>query len=207
MSQKNRLIIRGVAVYPEFLDVETQVQMMGEVMRVIDQVPLVHPMTRWGKKMSVGMTSAGQVGWVSTSKGYRYVPTHASGRKWPAIPPSILRVWQNLVPEFGPPDSCLINHYSASARMGMHQDRDEADFHQPVVSISLGDQALFRIGNATRGGKTESLWLSSGDVAVLAGEARLIYHGIDRLRAGSSDLVPLGGRFNITLRVAGRPTL
>lgn len=85
--------------------------------------------------------------------------------------------------------------------MGLHQDKDEADFSCPVVSISLGDDGLFRIGNTTRGGKTESIWLSSGDVAVMGGDARLVYHGIDRIRPGSSTLLPKGGRINLTLRV------
>ena len=86
--------------------------------------------------------------------------------------------------------------------MGMHQDRDEADFRWPVVSVSLGDEGLFRIGNDTRGGKTESLWLQSGDVVVMGGAARLTYHGVDRIRFGSSRLLPKGGRINLTLRVA-----
>ena len=85
--------------------------------------------------------------------------------------------------------------------MGLHQDRDEGDFTQPVLSISLGDEALFRIGNTTRGGKTESIWLKSGDVAVMAGTSRLVYHGIDRIRLGSSGVWPGGGRINLTLRV------
>lgn len=85
--------------------------------------------------------------------------------------------------------------------MGMHQDRDEAEFGEPVVSVSLGDDGLFRIGNTTRGGKTESIWLKSGDVVVMGGEARLIYHGIDKTRAGSSTLLSGGGRINLTLRV------
>ena len=85
--------------------------------------------------------------------------------------------------------------------MGMHQDKDEADFSWPVLSISLGDQGLFRIGNATRGGKTESLWLSSGDVVVMGADARLTYHGVDRIKFGTSALLPKGGRINLTLRV------
>ena len=85
--------------------------------------------------------------------------------------------------------------------MGMHQDKDEGDFSHPVLSISLGDEALFRMGNETRGGKTESVWLRSGDVVVMGGKARLKHHGIDRVRFGSSTLLPKGGRINLTLRV------
>ena len=84
----------------------------------------------------------------------------------------------------------------------MHQDKDEADFQWPVVSISLGDDALFRIGQQSRGGKTDSVWLASGDVVVMGGDARLTYHGVDRIRFGSSALLPNNGRLNLTLRVA-----
>jgi alkylated DNA repair protein (DNA oxidative demethylase) len=99
------------------------------------------------------------------------------------------------------PDSCLINYYSGAAKMGLHQDRDEASFDWPVVSISLGDDALFRIGGMDRRDPTESFWLSSGDVVVLQGESRLAYHGVDRVRFGSSRLLEGGGRLNLTLRV------
>ena len=88
--------------------------------------------------------------------------------------------------------------------MGLHQDRDEADFNQPVLSISLGDEALFRIGNETKGGKTESLWLHSGDVVCLGGAARLFHHGIDRIESGSSTLLKNVGRINLTLRVVSQ---
>ena len=84
--------------------------------------------------------------------------------------------------------------------MGLHQDKDEGDFSWPVVSVSLGDDALFRIGNVTRGGSTESVWLTSGDVVVMGGDARLAYHGVDRIRFQSSTLLPKGGRINLTLR-------
>jgi alkylated DNA repair protein (DNA oxidative demethylase) len=85
--------------------------------------------------------------------------------------------------------------------MGLHQDRDEADFSWPVLSVSLGDDALFRVGNTTRGGPTESIWLNSGDVLVMGGDARLLHHGVDRIRPGSSTLLQGGGRINLTCRV------
>ena len=113
----------------------------------------------------------------------------------------MLRVWQSIAPSARAPECCLINLYRSGARMGLHQDRDEADLSQPVVSISLGDEALFRVGGLERGGPTGSVWLRSGDVAVIGGDARLVHHGIDRLREGSSDLIPGGGRINLTLRV------
>lgn len=153
--------------------------------------------------MSVRMSAAGTLGWVTDRSGYRYDPVQPDGSEWPEIPASILAVWQQLSGVERLPDSCLVNFYGEGAKMGMHQDRDEADTVWPVVSISLGDDALFRVGGVTRGGATKSIWLKSGDVAVLSGRARLAYHGIDRIKFGSSDLLPDGGRINVTLRVAG----
>ena len=147
------------------------------------------------------MTSAGEYGWISDRRGYRYEAAHPGGQGWPPVPPIALDVWRSLSGVTRAPQCCLINFYDADARMGLHQDRDEANFDMPVVSISLGDDALFRVGGRERGGKTQSLWLASGDVAVMGGDARLNFHGIDRLRAGSSSLLPKGGRINLTLRV------
>ena len=152
--------------------------------------------------MSVKMTSAGSCGWVSDRRGYRYAAQHPDGGTWPAIPDSILAIWHDLTGLDRAPDCCLINHYGEGARMGLHQDKDEADLSMPVVSISLGDDALFRVGGLNRTDPTQSVWLKSGDVAVLAGDARLAFHGIDRIRFKSSSLLPAGGRINITLRVA-----
>ena len=196
------LTIRGVTLFQGLLDMPAQAAMVEDLRAVVTAAPLFQPVTSRGQQMSVRMTSAGAVGWVSDRKGYRYEPCHPEGADWPAIPESVLAVWQAVAPEARMPDSCLVNFYGEGARMGMHQDRDEADFDQPVVSISLGDDALFRIGNLTRGGKTESVWLHSGDVLVMGGAARLVFHGIDRLRPGSSSLLPQGGRLNLTLRVA-----
>jgi len=157
--------------------------------------------TRFGQPLSVQMTAAGDFGWIADSRGYRYDARHPKGMAWPAIPQSVLEVWQQVADSARVPECCLVNLYRDTARMGLHQDRDETDFGCPVVSISLGDDALFRIGNTTKGGKTESIWLKSGDVAVMAGDARLVYHGIDKLRLGSSTLLDGGGRINLTLRV------
>ncbi|MEE4118906.1 MAG: alpha-ketoglutarate-dependent dioxygenase AlkB, partial [Paracoccaceae bacterium] len=138
----------------------------------------------------------------SDRRGYRYEPRHPSGVDWPPMPPEVLAVWRRVSGDTADPDCCLVNFYDEGARMGMHQDRDEADFSHPVVSVSLGDEALFRIGNRERGGKTESLWLRSGDVLVMGGAARLLHHGIDRVKPGTSTLLREGGRLNLTLRVA-----
>lgn len=200
------LALRGVSIYQEFLAPAAQSALVEEVRAIVRAAPLFRPVTARGQQMSVRMTSAGAVGWVSDRQGYRYDPRHPSGVDWPPIPASVLAIWRGVVPAAAPPDTCLVNYYDAGARMGLHQDRDEADTTHPVVSISLGDDALFRVGNLTRGGKTESIWLKSGDVAVLAGESRMLHHGVDRLRPGSSTLLPQGGRINLTLRVAGGPT-
>ena len=195
------LDLRGVAVRPAFLGRPAQEAMLADILSVMEAAPPFHPVTRWGKAMSVAMTSAGRFGWVSARRGYRYEPRHPGGFAWPPIPPSVLAVWEAVAPGARPPECCLVNLYRGGARMGLHQDRDEADLAQPVVSVSLGDDALFRVGSIERGGPTESLWLRSGDVCVIGGAARLVHHGIDRLREGSSDLVPGGGRINLTLRV------
>jgi alkylated DNA repair protein (DNA oxidative demethylase) len=201
MGNAQKLSVRGVDIYKGYLSADVQREMVAVLHDVARAAPLFSPMTPYGKAMSVRMTSAGKYGWYSDRSGYRYARAHPSGVAWPAIPGVILDIWRDLVGGERVPDCCLINHYDAEARMGMHQDRDEADFGWPVVSVSLGDEGLFRVGNLTRGGKTESIWLSSGDVVVMGGDARLIYHGIDRIRPGSSTLLPKGGRINLTLRV------
>lgn len=195
------LTIRGVAVYPGLLDAAAQSAMLEELRAVAAAAPVFRPETRRGQKMSVRMTSAGRLGWVSDRRGYRYEPRHPSGVAWPAIPASVLAVWDRVTGLDRRPDACLVNFYGDGARMGLHQDRDEGDFSWPVVSISLGDDGLFRVGNTKPGGRTESVWLRSGDACVLGGEARLVHHGVDRIRFGSSTLLREGGRVNVTLRV------
>ena len=194
--------LRGFRIWKGYLDAQAQAELVAVLRPVLKAAPLVRPVTRRGQALSVRMTSAGKLGWITDRKGYRYEPRHPSGVDWPAIPPEVLAIWDGVTGLERRPDSCLINYYEAEAKMGLHQDRDEADFSWPVVSVSLGDDGLFRIGNTTRGGKTESIWLNSGDVVVMGGEARLTYHGIDRIRFGSSRLLPKGGRINLTLRVA-----
>lgn len=195
--------IRGFVIHKGLLDAPAQAALMAEVERIWAEAPPQCPVTRWGKPMSVAMTSAGALGWTTDRRGYRYEARQPDARPWPPIPAALLDLWGNVTGAPVPPDSCLVNLYRADARMGLHQDRDEAELHWPVVSVSLGDNALFRIGNPERGGVTESVWLGSGDVVVMAGAARLIHHGIDRIRPGTSALVPGGGRVNLTLRVAG----
>ncbi|WP_138466235.1 alpha-ketoglutarate-dependent dioxygenase AlkB [Poseidonocella sp. HB161398] len=193
----------GVEIIPGALARPAQEALVAALREVAAAAPLFHPVTARGMQMSVRMTSCGSHGWVSDRKGYRYEPCHpATGRPWPAIPAEAMDLWRRFAGEGArDPESCLVNFYGEGARMGLHQDRDEADFSQPVVSLSLGDEGLFRVGGTERGGPTRSVWLKSGDVAVLAGPARLVHHGVDRIRFGSSDLLPQGGRLNLTLRV------
>lgn len=193
--------IRGFLHYPGWLSPQEQAALVSDLRAVAAAAPLFSPMTPYGRPMSVRMTSAGRFGWVSDRRGYRYSETHPQGTPWPAIPASIRAIWDAVLPKARAPECCLINYYAAGAKMGLHQDRDEADFTQPVLSISLGDDGRFRIGNETRGGATQSLWLRSGDVLVMGGPARLLYHGIDRIAPGTSVLLPQGGRLNLTLRV------
>lgn len=195
------LRIRGIDIYKDYLTPDRQAALVKDIRQVVRQAPFAQPVTPGGRKMSVRMTSAGRFGWVTDQSGYRYEQHQANGAPWPEIPASVLSIWENLVSTNRAPDCCLVNYYTDTAKMGMHQDKDEADFQWPVLSISLGDSALFRIGNLTRGGKTESIWLDTGDVIVMGGDARLTYHGIDRIRPGSSRLLPRGGRINLTLRV------
>ncbi|MEX0306554.1 MAG: alpha-ketoglutarate-dependent dioxygenase AlkB [Ruegeria sp.] len=197
-----RLLLRGFDIRKGYLDVAAQTTLIDLLRPILKAAPLYRPVTPSGKEMSVRMTSAGTLGWVTDRAGYRYQDTHPKGMTWPAIPDQILAIWQDLTGAERQPDCCLINYYGEDTKMGLHQDKDEADFSWPVLSISLGDDALFRIGNTTRGGKTESIWLSSGDVVIMGGPARLAYHGVDRIRFGSSRLLPKGGRINLTLRVA-----
>lgn len=199
------LTIRGFQIHQACLDRAAQVRLVGDLRAVAAQAPMFSPRTASGRAMSVRMTSAGRCGWHADRQGYRYEPRHPSGRPWPAIPGAVLDLWRDLTGAGRMPDCCLINYYGRGARMGMHQDRDEVDFSWPVLSVSLGDEGLFRMGNATRGGRTESLWLRSGDVVVMGGESRLAFHGVDRIRFGSSDLLPQHGRINLTLRVVDLP--
>jgi alkylated DNA repair protein (DNA oxidative demethylase) len=194
--------VDGFVYRPGGLDRTAQVEMIGAVLAALDEAPLIRPVTPGGKPFSVRMSNLGPLGWVSDRAGYRYQPTHPdTGRPWPPIPQSVLEVWRSVCGEAVLPDACLVNLYGPGAKMGLHQDRDEADFTVPVVSISLGDSAVFRIGPA-EGGPTSTVKLASGDVCVLAGAARLSRHGVDRVLSGSSTLIPGGGRLNLTLRRA-----
>ncbi|MEM9010094.1 MAG: alpha-ketoglutarate-dependent dioxygenase AlkB [Pseudomonadota bacterium] len=195
------LEIGGARLFKGWLDRPAQDALVEDVRGIVAAAPLVRPVTPGGRPMRVQMTAAGRVGWVTDRRGYRYEPRHPEGMARPPIPESVLEIWRALAEPERLPDCCLVNFYGEGARMGLHRDADEGDFSWPVLSISLGDTATFRIGGTARRDPTKSVPLESGDVLVMGGPARLAYHGIDRIRFGSSTLLAQGGRLNLTLRV------
>ena len=192
----------GFRFVPGFLDRPAQEALVAELRAVLALAPLYVPrMPRTGRPMSVKMSNCGPLGWVTDERGYRYQATHPeTGQAWPQMPARVLEAWRALAAYDQPPECCLVNYYAGSAKMGLHQDRDETEFAAPVVSLSLGDSCLFRIGGLKRGDATRTIRLASGDAVVLGGQARLAFHGVDRIVPGSSTLLPEGGRFNLTLR-------
>jgi len=192
----------GLRLYPEYFSRNAQLTALAAIRSALADAPLYTPrMPKSGRPMSVGMSNCGPLGWISDERGYRYESTHPqSGRPWPAIPDLLLRLWDDVAQYPDPPEACLINYYGPTAKMGLHQDRDEADFSAPVISLSLGDSCLFRVGGGKRGDPTRSFRLNSVDVLVLGGDARLAFHGVDRIYAQTSTLLTEGGRINLTMR-------
>ncbi len=192
----------GFRLYPGHFDRDAQVDLLAAVRDVLDAAPLFVPrMPKSGRPFSVRMSNCGALGWVSDESGYRYQVSHPqTGRPWPPIPAALMQLWDRLAQFHEPPEACLINFYGPHAKMGLHQDRDETEFAAPVISISLGDTCLFRVGGCKRNEPTRSVRLSSGDVVVLGGASRLAFHGVDRILPGTSRLLPEGGRINLTLR-------
>ncbi len=192
----------GLVYVPGYLDRDAQAVLLASIYDVLDAAPLFQPtMPRSGKPFSVRMSNCGPLGWVSDVQGYRYAPEHPDTRQvWPPMPAIVLESWNALSGYPRPPEACLINYYAPSARMGLHQDRDEESFVAPVLSLSLGDTCLFRFGGKERRGPTKSIKLESGDALLLGGHARLAFHGVDRILGGSSSLLEQGGRFNLTIR-------
>jgi DNA oxidative demethylase len=174
---------------------------------VVAAAPFRHMETPGGKRMSVAMSNCGSVGWVSTRAGYAYSPIDPETKQaWPAMPALLHETATQLAQRAGyphfAPDACLINRYQHSAQMGLHQDRDEKDFSQPIVSLSLGLPAKFMIGGLRRSDTTRSIDLIDGDAIIFGGAARLMFHGVRPLKAGHH---PVFGdtRINLTFRVAG----
>lgn len=193
----------GVKYIPGRLDRAAQEHLVELVRAIVAQAPLYVPeMPGTGKPMSVRMTNCGSLGWVTDkTRGYRYQDVHPVTEKpWPPIPQELMTLWEELAGYSKPPQACLVNFYSDDARMGLHQDRDETDLAAPVLSISLGNACLFRVGGMQRKDPTSSFRLQSGDVVVLGGEGRLCFHGVDRIYPSTSTLLKNGGRINLTLR-------
>jgi alkylated DNA repair protein (DNA oxidative demethylase) len=199
----------GLRLYAGYLDREKQTAMLAEIRKIFAAAPLYTPrMPRSGRPMSVRMSNCGPLGWISDETGYRYAPVHPhTGRPWPPLPDALLALWNDVADYPHAPEACLINFYAAAARMGLHQDRDEADFDAPVVSLSLGDSCLFRVGGLKRNDPTHSFRLNSGDLIILGAGARLAFHGVDRIYPGTSALLAEGGRINLTLRRVTRPDI
>jgi alkylated DNA repair protein (DNA oxidative demethylase) len=203
-----QVLPKGVRHIPGYLDRDAQDALVEDIRKVVQAAPLYVPvMPRTGKEMSVRMTNCGPLGWVTDKeRGYRYQPTHpVTGEPWPPIPDALLRLWHEVAGYPHPPEACLVNFYTDAAKMGLHQDRDEVDLAAPVLSVSLGDDCLFRVGQTSRDGQTKSFRLRSGDLVVLGGEGRLAFHGVDRIYPATSTLLKNGGRINLTLRRVTRP--
>jgi alkylated DNA repair protein (DNA oxidative demethylase) len=202
----------GFKIHPGLVSPRQQEMLCSALRAAVAAAPFFTPtMPKSGKPFSVRMTNLGSLGWVSDRSGYRYQATHPeTGKPWPPIPKMVLDLWRSVADYLHEPEACLVNYYAAGTRMGLHQDRDEEDFAAPVVSISLGDACLFRVGGTKRNDPTRSLKLSSGDVVVLGGDARLAFHGVDRIYPGTSTLLkdwfPDGGRINLTLRRVTKPS-
>lgn len=201
------MLSNGIRHLPGYLDRSAQEALVEDIRAIVATAPLFVPtMPRTGKPMSVRMTNCGPLGWVTDKqRGYRYQPTHpVTTQPWPAMPPSLLALWEDIAGYEKPPEACLVNFYGDDAKMGLHQDRDEQDLGAPVLSISLGNSCLFRVGGNDRADKTSSLKLASGDIIILGGEGRLCFHGVDRIYPGTSTLLKSGGRINLTLRRVGQ---
>ncbi len=196
-------MIDGFQHLSEYLDAKAQEALLTDIYDILDVAPFFQArMPRTGHPLSVLMTNAGALGWVSDQEhGYRYQASHPdTGKAWPPIPERCLELWQDVAHWTHPPEACLINFYKGKARMGSHVDRDEEELGAPVVSVSLGDDAIFHVGGRKRSDPKTRLTLRSGDVVVLGGAARLCYHGVDRVLGGTSRLLAEGGRINLTMR-------
>lgn len=200
-------MLPGLKYLPGYLDQAAQLGLAEMLRAAVAEAPFFTPvMPRTGRPFSVRMTNLGPLGWVSDRAGYRYQACHPeTGKPWPPIPDMVMAIWRAVSGYPHLPEACLVNYYREGAKMGLHRDADEADFAAPVVSLSLGDTAVFRIGGSERGGRTQTLKLASGDVVVMGGASRLCYHGIDRVLGGTSRLLKGGGRINLTLRRVTRP--
>ena len=199
---------KGIKHIPGALDRAEQQALVDDIRAAVAAAPLFTPaMPKTGKEMSVRMTNCGALGWVTDrNQGYRYQSTHpVTGQKWPPIPERLMEIWRTFAACPREPEACLVNFYSDTAKMGLHQDRDEQDFDAPVLSVSLGDACLFRVGGTKREDRTVSIRLESGDIVLIGGQSRLAFHGVDRIYPSTSTLLKNGGRINLTLRRVSKP--
>lgn len=195
----------GFRLLPGHFSREQQAALLKDVLAALETAPPYTPsMPRTGKPLSVQMSNFGPLGWIADRSGYRYDRVHpVTGQPWPAMPQVLLDLWQAVSGWPQAPQACLINLYGPDSRLGLHVDADEDAREAPVVSVSLGDRARFRLGGPERSDATRSVILSSGDVVVLGGASRRFFHGVDRIYPGTSTLLPdpFGpGRINLTLR-------
>jgi alkylated DNA repair protein (DNA oxidative demethylase) len=206
MTGEREALAPGAAVLRGFAEAAGEA-LLAELQQVLERAPWRHMVTPGGFRMSVAMTNCGALGWVSDSSGYRYDPRDPeSGLAWPPMPPSFQRLAGSAAAAAGfdgfVPDACLVNRYAAGAKLSLHQDKDECDYTQPIVSVSLGVPAVFLFGGLKRTEKTLRVPLQHGDVVVWGGPARLRYHGVLALKEAQHHL--LGGhRINLTFRRAG----
>lgn len=197
----------GVDWHPKVATSALQHELLAAVREIAREAPFQHPRTRSGGMTSAGMTNAGDAGWWSDRSGYRYVTRQPeTDRPWPAMPGVFLEIVARAVKESPwpgfTPDACLINFYEPGAKMGLHQDKDERDFTQPIVTISLGDHADFLIGGFSRTDKTTPIVVKSGDTIIMGGASRMRFHGIRKIYPGTSPLEGLTGRISLTFRKA-----
>jgi DNA oxidative demethylase len=187
---------------PSLVPPDQQRRLVAELRLLLDRAPLYSPaMPGSGNPLSVRMSNCGPLGWLSERSGYRYSPIHpVTGEPWPAIPAMVLDLWHSTTGVAYGPEAGLINYYGPTAKLGLHRDQDEDAKEAPILSISLGDTALFRLGGLERKSPTRSFRLGSGDLMVLEGPSRHWFHGVDRILPGTSQLLPEGGRINLTLR-------
>ena len=203
MTRPNTPPPSGFKHLPHYFSAEEQAGLISSVKAGTRTAPFFQPtMPRTGTPLSVVMSNFGTLGWVTDrAQGYRYEPTHPkTGAPWPPLPDLLAKLWQDVSDWPDQPEACLINWYREGSKMGAHVDRDELAVNAPVVSVSLGDPALFRIGGPKRGGPTHGIKLMSGDVVVMGGQSRQCYHSVSKIYFGESALVPKGGRINLTMR-------
>ena len=197
----------GVIFRPHALTAKEQVEVLAGVRTVVGAAPLARLQTKTGGLTSAAMTNCGPAGWWSDTKGYRYVNMNpATGSPWPCFPQSFLAAVSKIAhgspwPDFAP-DACLINFYEPGAKMGLHQDKDEKDFTQPIITVCLGDDADFLVGGFARSDKTKVLVVRSGDALIMGGASRMLFHGVRKIYPGTSPLTDVGGRFSLTFRKA-----